>query len=353
MEILFPRNIFNLRAINATVAVLSAFFAVFPIITENNFVKAEFYFIATAIALFLFIFSTYKSRQFKKGKQISNKLIYILFFVYYANVMYLGLYLAVWAEPGKIAGSFIGILICALFPFVISPVFYYSLTFAIMIFYITVVIMFKDPKVWNYDIQNGLFAGIVTLVFGWQTIMYRMTSALNISKLEAENIIDALTQLKNRRDFMNTFQRFISNHRQSDEFLCIAILDIDFFKNYNDHYGHPQGDECLRSVGKALNNLSKDMGIYTARVGGEEFALLWHIEKSSDAEKTGWYVNQLIKDLNIPHEKSSVAPYITVSVGIHTAKCGISHDIKDLYNLADTALYTAKKNGRNCTVVSS
>jgi len=171
-------------------------------------------------------------------------------------------------------------------------------------------------------------------------------------KLNDESTIDELTQLKNRRDFMNTFQRFLTNHRQSDNFLCIALLDIDCFKNYNDHYGHPQGDECLRLIGKALNNLRSD-GIYPARVGGEEFALLWHDKSSSDGEAMGLRVNQLIRDLNIPHEKSIVVPYITVSVGIHITECDASKDIKNLYNLADKALYAAKKNGRNCTVISS
>lgn len=151
---------------------------------------------------------------------------------------------------------------------------------------------------------------------------------------------------------MTTFQRFLTNHRQSDNFLCVAIMDIDWFKNYNDHYGHPQGDECLRMIGKALKNLHKD-GIYTARIGGEEFALLWHAELSSDAENVGMRVNQIISDLKIPHEKSNAAPYITVSIGIHVAKCDIPHEINDLYNLADKALYAAKNSGRNCTVVSS
>jgi len=179
-----------------------------------------------------------------------------------------------------------------------------------------------------------------------------MTTALSISKLEVENTMDSLTKLKNRRDYMNTFQRLLTHHRPSDKFLCIALLDIDCFKNYNDHYGHPQGDECLRIIGKALNELNKNKGIYAARVGGEEFSLLWHIENSNDATEAGKYINQLIRDLNIPHEKSKVAPYVTVSVGIHVAECGIPHDIKELYNLADKALYAAKGNGRNCSVIS-
>jgi diguanylate cyclase (GGDEF)-like protein len=152
---------------------------------------------------------------------------------------------------------------------------------------------------------------------------------------------------------MQTFQRFVSHHRPSDKYLCIAILDIDCFKNYNDHYGHPKGDECLSEVGRVLNDLQTNKGIYTARVGGEEFAMLWHIENLSDANDIGIYINQVIRDLNIPHEKSIVVPYVTASIGIHIIQLGIPHDIKDLYNLADKSLYNAKKNGRNCTVVSS
>ncbi|MCL2231073.1 MAG: GGDEF domain-containing protein [Treponema sp.] len=352
MRTAFQGNINSLRWVNLLFFVLALIFSVSPIIMEKNLVKTGFYFEAAAIALILFIFTSHLRNKVKQGIQINVGLIYALIFIYYINVIFFGMYLAVWAEPDKIAGSFVGILICVLYLLNISPVLYLGLTFTTVTLYIAAIINFKIPSVWNYDIQNSLFATAMSLIFGWQIIMNRLTMMSSTNKLKDENTIDELTKMKNRRDFTRTFQRFITSHRQSDNFLCIALVDIDYFKNFNDHYGHPQGDECLRVIGRTLNDLQKNEGIYTARVGGEEFALLWHIENEADAEKIGLHVNQVIRDLKIPHEKSMAAPCITVSIGIHLAKCSSSNDIDVLYKLADNALYSAKSNGRNCTVVS-
>jgi len=353
MSCAFNKNIAAARWANLVFFILAALFSIFPVVTEKNYVKAGFYLGSAVIAFLLFIFSGYKRKQFKNGIKISGNLIYALIISYYVNVMFFGMYLAVWAEPEKIAGSFIGILICVLFLFNISPLLYLGLTLTTLAVYITAIVNVKIPSVWNYDIQNALFACVLGLIFGWQIIMNRITMMSNANKLKDENTIDALTQLKNRRDFMNTFQRFITNYRQSDNYLCIAMMDIDFFKKYNDHYGHPEGDNALRKIGAALINFSKENKIYAARVGGEEFALLWHCENSLDAEKTGLLVNQIVRDLKIPHEESSIIPFVTVSVGIHVAECGTSCDINELYNLSDKALYAAKNSGRNRTVVTS
>lgn len=346
----FINNIAALRWANLVFFALAIFFSIFPVIIEKNFVKASYYVSSAFAAFLLFLVACYQDRQIQNEKHISKGFLMALILAYYANVMFFGLFLAVWAEPEKIAGSFIGIIICVLFLFNISSVLYLCLILITLAFYITAIITVKVPSVWNYDIQNAFFAGALSLIFGWQIIMNRLTMISKAKKLKDENTIDELTQLKNRRDFMSTFNRFLTNHRQSDRFLYVALLDIDCFKNYNDHYGHPQGDECLSTIGKALRSLHKK-GIYTARVGGEEFALLWHTEHSSDAENIGLYVNQMIRDLNIPHEKSTVASYLTISIGIYVVQCGTSCDILELYSLADKALYAAKNNGRNCTVV--
>ncbi|MCL2184737.1 MAG: GGDEF domain-containing protein [Treponema sp.] len=349
----YINNIIALRWANIVFFVMALLFSIFPVITEKNIIKASFYLGAAIVALCLFFISSNQNKKLRERKKINTKFINALVLLYYINVMFFGLYLAVWAEPEKIAGSFIGIIICVLFLFNISPLLYLWLTVILLAVYVTAIINVKIPSVWNYDIQNALFAGIMGLIFGWNIIMKRITMMSVTEKLKDENTIDELTKLRNRKDFMITFKRFLTNHRQTDNFLCIAIIDIDFFKNYNDHYGHPQGDECLRTIGEALNELKKSGGIYAARVGGEEFALLWNIENFADAERIGLKVNKLIRDLNIPHVKSTVEPFITVSVGIHVAPYGIQHNIDDLYNLADKALYTAKNNGRNRTVVSS
>jgi diguanylate cyclase (GGDEF)-like protein len=358
--ITFINNISGLCKANLVVAVLTSFFAIFPIVVEKDLFKAGIYLGSATVALLIYIFASYKRHQLKHGIQVSDRLIYILIFLYFANVLFFGLYLAVWANPQRITGASIGILICVLFFFNISPVLYLGLTLGAVIIFSATTILFKIPSVWNYAIQDALFDGAVGLFFGWQIIMNRLTMASTVSKLEGErnnyydqSTVDELTQLKNRRDFTLTFQRFISNYRQSDNFLCLALLDIDFFKEYNDYYGHPQGDECLRTIGKALKGLHHRMNIYAARIGGEEFALVWFEEAAANINNIVLLVNKMICDLNIPHEKSKVAPYVTVSIGIHIAQCGASHDMTILYDLADKALYTAKRNGRNRTVVSS
>jgi diguanylate cyclase (GGDEF)-like protein len=143
----------------------------------------------------------------------------------------------------------------------------------------------------------------------------------------------------------------MSNYRTSDNWLCIAIIDIDFFKYYNDYYGHPKGDDCLRAVGRVLNGLKDSHDIYSARVGGEEFALLWFEREASHVNVVISQLQELIKELKIPHEKSKVLPYVSVSIGVFIEQCGASTDAQTMYDMADKALYTAKGSGRNCAII--
>jgi len=359
MDRVFAKNIHSLQRINIVVVFLLIGFILVPLFIDKNLTKAMFYFGTCVFAAFLYILVRYKNHKIKKEKKLSKSLIYTLIFLSYTNVIFFGIYLGVWANPGRIAGSFLAILMCALLLFIIPSVYYLCLTIISMIVFIIIVIMVKTPAEYFIDIPNALFAGIIGLIFGWQIIMNRLSLASIANKMEEErdsyfdqSTIDELTQLKNRRDFMNTFQRFLVSHRQSDNFLCVAILDIDFFKNYNDCYGHPKGDECLRKIGNALKELHNKMNIYAARIGGEEFAMIWFEKEADNAQIVASQINEMICGLNIPHEKSDAAPYVTVSTGIYVARCGTSDNINTIYDLADKALYTAKKNGRNRVVIS-
>jgi diguanylate cyclase (GGDEF)-like protein len=359
MEKIFPKNIVNLRRANCAVAVLLACFIFLPVFIEKNLIKSLFFAGTSVISAILYIFVKIKFRKAAIENKVNKNLIYILIFLSYTNVIFFGIYMGVWANPGEIAGSFLGILLCALFLFNISPVFHLCLTACSMFIFILLVTIFKTSAKCGIDIPNALFAGIVGIILGWQITMNRFSLASVAGKMEDErdnyfdqSTVDELTQLKNRRDFMNTFQRFTANYRQSDKFLCIAILDIDFFKNYNDHYGHLEGDDCLRKIGKALKGLNDSMSIYAARIGGEEFALIWFENEACNVKKMAAQINSTIYNLNILHEKSNISPFVTVSIGIHVVRCGVSDDFNTLYRLADEALYAAKKNGRNCAVIS-
>jgi diguanylate cyclase (GGDEF)-like protein len=359
MERVFYKNITSLRRTNAVISILLTGFLFVPLYIDKNVTKVLFFAGAAVIAALLYLFIRIKYPKNNPKQPISKKRFYTLLFLTYLNVIFLGIYLGVWANPGSIAGLFLVILICALLLFNIPPLLHFFLTACSALVFISLAVMVKSPAEWLIDVPNALFASAMGLFFGWQVIMNRLSLASVANKMEDErdnyldqSTVDELTQLKNRRDFITTFNRFLNNPRHPDNFLCIAILDIDFFKRYNDHYGHLKGDECLREVGKALKSLHNNMSIYSARVGGEEFALIWFEKEIANVENVISLIITTIKRLNIPHEKSHVAPHVTVSMGIHVLRSGNSGDINTYYDLADKALYTAKRSGRNRAIVS-
>jgi diguanylate cyclase (GGDEF)-like protein len=358
LKSIFAKNIHSLRKINAAVAAILTSFLFVPLFIDKNLTTTLFFIGTSVIAVLLYIFIRLKYHRTNKEKTVKQNLVYILICLYYINVVSFGIYLDVWSHPGNTAGAFLAILICALLLFNIPPLFHYCLTICSIVTFIIIVCIVKNPLEKCVDIPYVLLAGTISLILNWHVIMTRLALASFADKMEEErnnyfdqSTIDELTQLKNRRDFLNTFQRALTSYRQMDNFLCIAILDIDYFKNYNDHYGHPKGDECLRNVGKALRDLQNNMNIYAARIGGEEFALVWFEKDASNAQNVAEMINEMIRCLNIPHEKSHAAPYVTASIGIHVIPCGASEDIDFLYSLADEALYSAKNSGRNCAVI--
>jgi len=243
--------------------------------------------------------------------------------------------------------------------FIYPPQFNLCLTLCAVISLALCTIYIKERENIILDLINTFMVGIISLYFTWYIGKLRLGLELSTTMLEVErdnyldqSIIDELTQLKNRRDFQQTFKRYLSNYRTSDNWLCVAIIDIDFFKSYNDHYGHPGGDECLRSVGRVLNSLKDSHDVYSARVGGEEFALLWFEVEISHVDVIVSHLQGLIKELKIPHEKSKVSPYVSISMGIYIQRCGIHTDTQSMYDMADKALYNAKEGGRNCAVIT-
>jgi diguanylate cyclase (GGDEF)-like protein len=360
MNKVFAKNINSLCRTNAIVIIILTSSIVVPVFIDRNFTKAMFYVVTSVTAALLYLFTKYKYSHKNNEDKVNRGIVYTLITLSYANITAFGIYLGVWANPGMIAGTFLGILICALLLFYIPAMFYFCLTFCSMIAFTVIVVIFKNTEAYKIDVPNAFFAGVVGIAIGWQVIMNRLSLASLAGNMKDErdnyydqSTVDELTQLKNRRDFTNTFQRSLTNYRQSDNFMCVAILDIDFFKNYNDHYGHPEGDECLRKIGKALKDLHNNMNIYAARIGGEEFALIWFEKDVTETQNIASCICERIRELNIRHEKSAAAPYVTVSIGVNVTRCGALYDIDTLYNLADKALYTAKKNGRNRVVINA
>ena len=164
-------------------------------------------------------------------------------------------------------------------------------------------------------------------------------------KLELLSRSDGLTGIANRRcmdDFFKQEWRLAIRNKTT---LTFVIIDIDYFKLYNDNYGHPMGDDCLKKVAKQLESNLNRPSDFVARYGGEEFSLI--LPNTTNAAEIAENCRNSIEKLNIPHTYSSVALVITVSIGICTVTPTKTIVPRRLIETADKALYLAKDKGRN------
>jgi len=166
------------------------------------------------------------------------------------------------------------------------------------------------------------------------------------------SIIDDLTQLYNRNYFNEVFDKELLRARRADRLVAFFILDVDFFKQYNDTYGHFKGDLALQSVGALLNWKLKRADDTAFRLGGEEFGGLIHGNSFDDIEQFANQICRSIENLAIPHTASSVSSYLTVSIGITVVTPDRADNPDEVYRIADQALYAAKTNGRNRVVTA-
>lgn len=166
-------------------------------------------------------------------------------------------------------------------------------------------------------------------------------------KLSALTVTDALTGLANRRRFDAVFADEWSRACRSEQPLAIIMLDIDFFKPYNDRYGHPAGDECLRTVAQVLQTTARRAGDLVARYGGEEFVVVAADSDMETALELAETMRRSIELLAMPHEVSSVGSVVTVSLGVAAIVPNENMQAARLLHMADDALYRAKRGGRN------
>lgn len=161
---------------------------------------------------------------------------------------------------------------------------------------------------------------------------------------------DGLTQLANRRAFDNFLRTRCQYASRDHEPLALILADVDHFKAYNDNYGHPKGDSCLRQVAKVLNdNLFRPIDL-AARYGGEEFAFVLPASDLSGALSVAERLRKAVDDLTIEHGFSSCADHVTMSFGVAACEPGPETEPEDVIAAADKALYKAKGAGRNRVV---
>jgi diguanylate cyclase (GGDEF)-like protein len=160
-------------------------------------------------------------------------------------------------------------------------------------------------------------------------------------------IIDPLTGIYNRRYLDGSLKKIIRLHSRTGGYLSVLMIDIDYFKKYNDTYGHDAGDDCLGMVSGVLSQCVIRDEDFIARYGGEEFVIVLPNTDENGARLVAERILEKVRESNIPHGTSDIAAYVTVSIGGTT---GIINHLQlgsDYIKAADKALYESKQNGRN------
>lgn len=167
------------------------------------------------------------------------------------------------------------------------------------------------------------------------------------SELEAISRTDSLTTLYNRRFFDEIFSEQIKIAKRNNNLLIFLMIDIDFFKQYNDIYGHQNGDTALKEVALVIKKTLDRPGDYCFRLGGEEFGMLFTTKNKQGGLDIANAVRKEVESLKITHRGNLAAESITVSIGVSTINPEIDISTAEIYKMADNALYKAKQNGRN------
>lgn len=164
--------------------------------------------------------------------------------------------------------------------------------------------------------------------------------------------LDGLTEIPNRRRFEEVFKKEINRAARNNTPISLAMADVDYFKQYNDYYGHGMGDNTLQEVAHALRNSLKRPGDLAARYGGEEFVLVLPETDMASASTVAERALEAVAALKIPHLHSSVAEHVSISIGVATKLPGDDLHPESILKKADQNLYKAKANGRNRVVAS-
>jgi len=215
-------------------------------------------------------------------------------------------------------------------------------------------VIFITGKNDEKDEAKGFQAGAVDYItkpFSPLIALARVKTHIELKRrgdmLERLAGLDGLTGIPNRRQFDQFLSDEWKRSVRYNHTISLIIMDIDYFKLYNDHYGHAEGDECLKKVARVISQSMIRSTDLSARYGGEEFACVLPETNYDGAITTAYRIMKSIQKLCIPHEKSHVSDYVTVSIGVASLSPQQKEKTVDLIEMADKALYKAKGNGRN------
>ena len=264
-------------------------------------------------------------------------------FLYYAGLMLVVFYAYTLSALRFYYALFASLMVTVLYPIVDHMLVGTSLDRLITnMFFLTSANLMGMPVsyLWEHHIRRDFLLAMLL------ALEKKKTDQLN-RKLRDISYIDGLTGVANRLKFEEYFRREWDRAKRTKRPISLLMIDIDFFKNYNDLLGHLEGDACLRRIAQALSRHLRAGMDLVARYGGEEFVVVLPETDLTQAKKVADRIREDVLRLNIPHPASKVSDKVTVSIGVASMVPRDSLKKEVLINMADKALYAAKKGGRN------
>jgi diguanylate cyclase (GGDEF)-like protein len=265
-----------------------------------------------------------------------------------------GVAIQIVAVLGGISTLFPSLMITILFIYLMGGLIFYHAVAAnvlVMVVFLAVGTALLPGHEFSHDalalLGTNLFGASVAYMHE-KTSRKRFLEACLLREMVAR---DGLTGIQNRRMFDQHIARVWHQAVREAKRVAVLLVDIDCFKDYNDHYGHQAGDECLRAVAVSLSQCARRPLDFVARYGGEEFAIVLYQASHEYVAEVLTRIQRSVAELNIPHDASRVASRLTVSIGAAFVLPAVNRSLEGLIQLADEALYSAKEEGRNRVIV--
>ena len=309
---------------------------------QGNDILVIFEAVFATIFLFLFILVLRSHRYVKSAST---------FFVFFTLLVCLIFY---YSSETHVSVFMWSIVCCFFAQFFLESKFGSHVSIAFMA--ITFLLLFRryfiDPHSVSFLVLSHIvIINLSALLFSilYENRRVSAEAALTEANLKLENMAvrDGLTGLFNRRYFDQVLKNEWMRLQRTNQPLSLILSDIDYFKKYNDSYGHLAGDECLKQVAEGIKNAVQRVSDVAARYGGEEFAVILPNTDSDGAKAIAQAIKDRILESAIPHKSSDVKKIVTMSLGIATVIPTDSSDTDDFIVQADDALYKSKENGRN------
>lgn len=279
----------------------------------------------------------------------NGKLIAPFFYIFATSIFALSIYVGTVVTPELPAVTFYVFLLIIPTLYVTRPINSVLLSVIACVAMCIATILAKGSGTYlaNIDILNAVCCTIVGIGLDITIINLHLTNILGKSHFRRQSTIDGLTGLPNRRSFDIYLESILETETTNAKNVVMFMMDIDDFKLYNDTYGHVQGDECLKRVGRVLEQTADVYNIFLARFGGEEFVAVAIPRSKDELQKTAERFVRCVSDLGIQN-LGTYDGKITMSVGYAGLMETGAKDYRKLLDCADSALYAAKAKGKNC-----